>query len=252
MKITLCQTDIVWGSPEANCEQLDRMLAGLGKTDLVLLPEMFSTGFATIPDGIAETSPAPTLEWMKRKASEADCAVAGSLSVKDSGKYYNRFYFVKPDGTAEFYDKRHLFTYGGEQLRYSAGKERKVVEWRGARFLLSVCYDLRFPCALRNIGDYDLLLCVASWPSERRYAWDTLLRARAIENQCYVAAVNRTGDDPICSYNGGSVLLDPRGGDIARCSDGNAEMLTAEADLNALRGFRESFPVLDDRDPVSL
>ncbi len=248
MKITLVQQDIIWADPEANRKHLDALLGNIGKTDLVLFPEMFSTGFATVPEGIAEKAPAPTIEWMKEKAAQMDCALAGSIAIEEDGRFYNRFCFVKPSGEVSFYDKKHLFTYSGEHKRFSAGDRRVVVEWRGVRFLLAICYDLRFPVWLRNRKDYDALLCVASWPTSRRHAWDSLLRARAIENQCFVAAVDRTGNDPSCSYNGGSVLLDPWGRDIARCRDGVEEAVSAELDMESLAAFRKSFPVLDDAD----
>ena len=248
MKITLIQQDIVWADPEKNRARLDSLLSQTGATDLCLLPEMFSTGFATRPEGIAEDSPAGTLGWMKVKAAEKDSAIAGSIAVCENGRYYNRFCFVKPDGSCVFYDKKHLFTYSGEHKRFTAGKERAVVEWRGLRFMLSVCYDLRFPIWLRNRKDYDVLLCVASWPSVRRKAWDALLKARAIENQCFVAAVNRCGSDPSCVYDGGSVVLDPWGDVVARCKDGCECVVNAELDMAALEDFRKSFPVLDDAD----
>ena len=157
MRIALVQKDIVWGDPAANCHSVTGMLglpggdssspAGLklGAVDLVVLPEMFSTGFATEPEGIAEDAPASSLDFMKSMAADLDAAVAGSIALHENGRYFNRFYFVKPDGAVEFYDKRHLFTYGGEDKRFTAGRERVVVEWRGVRFLLQVCYDLRFP-----------------------------------------------------------------------------------------------------------
>ena len=164
------------------------------KSDLYVLPEMWSTGFATEPEGIAE-SDGSSLNWMKQMANRLDAAVAGSIATEIDGKYYNRFYFVKPanddnDNEIEYYDKHHLFTYSGEHLRYTAGERRVVVEWRGWRFLLQVCYDLRFPVFARNCAEgpdaYDVALYVASWPTSRRAPWDALLRARAIENQCYV------------------------------------------------------------------
>jgi predicted amidohydrolase len=209
---------------------------------------MFSTGFCTQPEGIAESCDSDTLKWMKRKAAEIDAAIAGSIAVEQDGKYYNRFYFVKPDGSVTYYDKKHLFTYGGEHLRFTAGDERVVVEWRGVRILLEVCYDLRFPIWARNRGDYDMILYVASWPTPRVAAWSSLLVARAIENQCYVAGVNRVGTDPACEYCGGSVIIDPYGRTIASCADNTECEATAEVDMEALEAFREKFPVLKDAD----
>ena len=177
MKAALVQYDIVWADPEANRNRLDVLLEGIPQVDLIVLPEMFSTGFATQPEGVAEEAPSATLEWMKAKAREKDCAVAGSVALHEDGKYFNRFWFVKPSGEVTAYDKHHLFTYSGEHHRFTRGEKRVVAEWRGFRFLLNVCYDLRFPVWSRNRKDYDAAIYVASWPSVRQFPWDTLLRA---------------------------------------------------------------------------
>ncbi|MBQ9286748.1 MAG: amidohydrolase [Bacteroidaceae bacterium] len=254
MKIVLIQSDIVWADPKANVARTEAALQALpADVDLIVLPEMFSTGFATQPEGVAEVEPGSTLQWMLRTARRHNFAVAGSVAIEDVGAegmpcFRNRFYFVKPDGSVEHYDKHHLFTYGGEHLRYSAGNERVVVEWRGVRFLLMVCYDLRFPCWSRNREDYDCALYVASWPTPRKAAWTALLHARAIENQCYVVGVNRVGTDPYCHYSGGSVAIDPYGRDIVACADGQEGSAIAEIDMTALAAFRDKFPVLKDRD----
>ncbi|MDD6506281.1 MAG: amidohydrolase [Prevotellaceae bacterium] len=251
MTITLLQQDIVWASPSANQEAAERAILTAPKSDLYVLPEMWSTGFATEPEGIAETD-GSSLHWMEQMAIRMDAAIAGSVATRVDDSYYNRFYFVKPTGEVSWYDKHHLFTYGGEHRRYTAGRQRVVVEWRGVRFLLQVCYDLRFPCFSRNRvqGDeaYDVALYVASWPTSRRLPWDTLLRARAIENQCYVCGVDRVGTDPACAYNGGTALIDAYGRTVAACPDGEVAALTASIDLEGLRAFRQKFPVLDDRD----
>ena len=251
MTITLLQQDIVWASPSANQEAAERAILAAPKSDLYVLPEMWSTGFATEPEGIAETD-GSSLHWMEQMAIRMDAAIAGSVATRVDDCYYNRFYFVKPTGEVRWYDKHHLFTYGGEHRRYTAGRQRVVVEWRGVRFLLQVCYDLRFPCFSRNgvQGDeaYDVALYVASWPTSRRLPWDTLLRARAIENQCYVCGVDRVGTDPACAYNGGTALIDAYGRTVAACPDGEVAALTASIDLESLRAFRQKFPVLGDRD----
>lgn len=243
MKIRYIQTDIVWADPQANTAALDRILESLPKADLFVLPEMFTTGFATHPEGIAEDNEYG-LGWMKAKAMALDCAIAGSISTKDNGKFYNRFYFVTPDSVTR-YDKHHLFTYSGEHERYTAGDSRVEVEWRGVRFRLSVCYDLRFPAWLRNNPDrpYDVLLCVASWPESRAEAWKALVRARAIENQSFVVAVNRTGTDPSCKYSGDSAIIDAYGREVP-----NGE----ELDIKALEEFRNKFPVLKDADKIEI
>ena len=248
MKVTILQRNIEWANPSLNVQRAEKAIDRNAGADLYVLPEMFSTGFCTQPEGIAESCDSDTLKWMKRKAAEIDAAIAGSVAVEQEGKYYNRFYFVKPDGNVTYYDKKHLFTYGGEHLRFTAGEERVVVEWRGARILLEVCYDLRFPIWARNRGDYDMILYVASWPTPRVAAWSSLLVARAIENQCYVAGVNRVGTDPACEYCGGSVIIDPYGRTIASCADNTECEATAEVDMVALEAFREKFPVLKDAD----
>ena len=247
MKTTILQRDIKWGDPKANIQRADEAISRNAGSDLYVLPEMFSTGFCTSPEGIAERDDT-TLQWMKSKAGEIDAAIAGSIAVEEDGKYYNRFYFVKPDGEVTHYDKKHLFTYGGEHLRFTAGEERVVVEWRGVRILLEVCYDLRFPIWARNRGDYDMILYVASWPTPRVGAWSALLVARAIENQCYVAGVNRVGNDPACEYCGGSVIIDPYGVKIAECEISQESEATAEIDMAALEAFRRKFPALLDAD----
>lgn len=248
MKITILQQNIVWANPALNIQRADEAIDRNPGSDLYVLPEMFSTGFCTDPEGIAESSESETLQWMKYKAAALGAAIAGSIAVHQDGKFYNRFYFVKPDGSVAQYDKKHLFTYGGEHFRYTAGNERVVVEWRGVRILLEVCYDLRFPVWARNRGDYDMILYVASWPTSRIFVWNTLLVARAIENQCYVAGVNRVGSDPSCEYCGGSIIVNPYGKTIAACMMNEECEATAEVDMEKLLAFREKFPVLNDAD----
>ena len=248
MKISIIQQDIVWAEVEKNIRKADSIINSLPEADIYILPEMFSTGFCTVPDGIAEEAEGQTLQWMKAKSSKMNAAIAGSLAVKEKGQYYNRLYFVHPDGTVNQYDKKHLFTYGGEHEHFTAGNERVVVNFRGVRILLEICYDLRFPIWSRNHGDYDMILYVASWPSVRMGAWKSLLVARAIENQCYVAGVNRIGKDPSNEYAGGSMVIDPYGKIIAECEDGVEMSSSAEIDMDMLEAFRAKFPVLNDSD----
>ena len=249
MKISLMQPDIVWADPEANRAKLEEVMWGLDRSDLYVLPEMFSTGFVTEPAGIAE-SDGQTLQWMLRMAQELKGAVCGSVAVEEGGQYFNRFYFVKPNGDVASYDKHHLFTYADEHRRYTPGDERVVVEFRGVRFLLQVCYDLRFPVFSRNNEKipYDCAIYVASWPTSRQAVWDTLLHARAIENQCYVAGVNRVGQDESGRYCGGTLLVDPYGNTAAACPLDEDCAITVELDLQHLRDFRRKFPVLKDAD----
>lgn len=249
MKTVILQNDILWADPAGNIRKADAAISSSPDADLYILPEMFSTGFCTSPEGIAESDGA-TLEWMKKKAAQCGAAIAGSVAIKEDGNFYNRFYFVKPDGDVVSYDKKHLFTYGKEHESFTAGDRRVIVEYLGVRILLEICYDLRFPVWSRNRGDYDMIIYVASWPSSRISAWNSLLVARAVENQCYVAGVNRVGTDPSDSYSGGSVIVDPYGNVIARCQDGIESYSEAEIDLELLEAFRRKFPVLNDADKI--
>ena len=266
MKVALVQMDIRWESPEANRETAERLMLAAEKSDIYVLPEMWNTGVTTEPMGVAEPeNGGETLQWMQRMADTLDAAVVGSIAVKaQDGSYRNRLYFVKPstssdsevlpqrgsgEGAVQSYDKHHLFSYGGETEHYTPGSEYVTVEWRGLRFHLSVCYDLRFPIWLRNRDDYDVLICVASWPSVRMQAWRVLLAARAIENQCYVLGVNRIGKDPYCEYSGGSCVVDPFG--FANvCQDNEPQVLTQTLDLKRLKSFRQKFPVLKEMDLI--
>lgn len=257
MKITLLQTDIKWSDPSANRREAERLMEQAERSDLFVLPEMWTTGFATDPEGVAEVAGneqgmTDTSEWMQSMAQKHDAAIAGSVATKLSdGTFRNRFLFVTPDDMYH-YDKHHLFTYGGENKHYKAGNERTIAEWRGVRFLLQVCYDLRFPVFSRNRDDYDVALYVANWPESRRRVWDTLLMARAIENQCYVIGVNRVGDDPQCHYNGGTAVIDAYGRIVAQAADNAQQSITATLNMEKLKLFREKFPVLADRDNTPL
>ena len=248
MKITILQRDIVWADPTRNVQRADEAIDGNPGSDLYVLPEMFSTGFCTQPEGIAEPVENQTVSWMKAKASQTGAAIAGSIAVHEDGKYYNRFHFVTPDGNITTYDKKHLFTFGGEHKRFTAGSERVIVTYKGFRILLEICYDLRFPVWSRNKGDYDMIIYVASWPTPRVEAWKALLTARAIENQCYVVGVNRVGEDPGNNYCGGSRVIDPYGQIMAECEDCKEMEATAKVDMEVLEAFRAKFPVLDDAD----
>lgn len=256
MKLLLLQTDIRWLAPDENRRRAVDIIDRSPGADLIVLPEMFTTGFAVTPEDAAEPDGATTLEWMRTVAARRNAAVAGSVAVAENRdgdtKYFNRFFFVKPDGEVTIYNKRHLFSFGGEHERYTPGTERVVVEWRGWRILLQVCYDLRFPVFARNRGDYDMVLYVASWPTVRIHPWNTLLRARAIENVSYAVGVNRTGDDPLASYSGGTALIDFRGETVAAAAPNSEEAVVCEADIEALRAFRAKFPALTDADRFEL
>ena len=259
MKITLLQQDICWANPTENKRRTEEAILNAPSSDLYVLPEMWSTGFGnppTLTDCGFDYNNDESLQWMKTMSKRKDAAIAGSLSVKErDGVYRNRLYFVTPHDVW-YYDKRHLFSYGNEHLAYTAGIERKVVEWRGVKFLLQICYDLRFPCFSRNgvtlsvdalpTYGYDCALYVASWPTSRIGVWHALLKARALENQCYVIGVNRVGKDPVCTYCGGTCAIDAYGRTVASCPDGAVASCTFEIDLDGLSRFRSKFPVLED------
>lgn len=252
MKIALLQTDIKWGQPSINQQHIEQMIESCPQADIYVLPEMWSTGFIANNHELAEAEENSlkngSIAWMAKKAAEKNAAVCGSLAIKTlQGKFVNRMYFAKPDGTIEHYDKRHLFSPGGENRIFESGKERKIVEFRGARILLQVCYDLRFPVWSRCKGDYDVAIYVANWPTSRHDVWETLLKARAIENQCYVVGVNRTGKDETCKYTGGSITVDPYGKTVGCCGiSSNAAIV--DIDEEEITHFRNAFPVFDDSD----
>lgn len=250
VKVTILQTDIKWAQAEQNQAAASKLISDAQGSDLYVLPEMWSTGFMTEPKDCAENAEeGGSFEWMKHEAHAHDCAVCGSLAVMTrQGELRNRNYFVLPDGERYHYDKHHLFSYGGEDRAYTAGKERAVAEYRGFRFLLLTCYDLRFPLWGRYKGDYDAVIFVANWPQSRREAWMTLLKARAIENQCYVIGANRTGADPTCAYSGDSAIIDPKGRIMAQAVGNGEQAVTADISIDELKDFRRKFPVLADRD----
>ena len=249
-KVACCQFDMAWESVADNLRRAEVFVA-LTEADLVVLPEMFATGFGADPERAAQTAEGPVVEWMRKMSQRYGHVLAGSVIVRTERGFANRLLFVRPDGSVEWYDKRHLFSLGGEDERFVAGDSRRVVEWRGMRFLLTVCYDLRFPVWCRNRGDYDAILCVASWPAARRGVWRTLLRARAIENQAYVIGVNRTGSDPQCRYAGDSAVIDFRGDTLCEADDAEG-IFAASLDRRALDRFRAKFPVWRDADDFRL
>jgi len=250
MNVALLQTDIRWNAPEENIVGAERLMERAGEAELYVLPEMWNTGFVTnVPAAGHETA----LEWMRETARKRNAAVCGSMAVRlENEVCVNRLFFVKPDGETDYYDKHHLFKYGGEDRYFTAGDRRTVVTWRGMRFLLTVCYDMRFPVWLRYRGDYDAIICVANWPDSRHTVWQTLLRARAIENQCYVMGCNRVGDDPNCHYVGHSAVTDTRGLAIVEDKTEREAVIETEVSGERLRIVREKFRVLDDRDAFEM
>ena len=254
LTISLVQTPLHWHDPAANRQMLaDLLVSALpetGLTDLIVLPEMFTTGFSMEAVAQAEPTDGPTLAWMREQAARYDAVMTGSVLLTEDGHYYNRLLWVRPDGTFSTYNKRHLFRLAGEHKVYVAGTSRLLEEWRGWRILPLICYDLRFPIWSRNrsAAPYDLLLYVANWPQARIDAWKSLLQARAIENLAYTLGVNRLGSDGYGhDYPGQSVLLDMRGGYLAQA--GNLQtVLTRTLKASALQEFRQQLPALLDAD----
>ena len=254
LHLTLIQPDIVWEDKQANLLQYAATLKAItGPRHVVILPEMFSTGFSMAPERFAEPMDGPTVRWMADMAVQHRCILTGSLIIEDEGKYYNRMLWVQPDGRTGYYDKRHLFAFAGEDKHYSAGDTRQIVQVNGWRINLIICYDLRFPVWARNLGtQYDVLICVANWPQTRSLAWRTLLQARAIENQCYVAGVNRVGTDGKGHmYSGDSSVFGPLGETLWQHS-GTAAWHTVTLDKAALDHTRTSLPFLNDADRFML
>ena len=247
-RIAIVQRDIVWQDVDANLCALERMLQNV-EADVVVLSEMFQTGFVTEPRSVADDG--RTLRWMQDVAQRYNFAVVGSVVVREAECYYNRLYFVKPTGEVEHYDKHHLFSVGGEDRHFTAGDRRKVVEWRGVRYLLEVCYDLRFPVWSRQRGDYDAIIYSALWPKPRRAVWRTLLQARAIENQAWVIGVNRVGAEPELEYVGDSMVVDHLGRIVADAEDRECvEVVALESD--DIERFRARFNVGRDADNFEL
>ena len=253
MKISLIQMNLAWCDTTANLHHAETMIKNVPGADVYVLPEMFTTGFCMEPQRIAEPMEGPSLQWMCRVASEVNAAIVGSVAtIAAEGGYRNRMYFVEPDGKVTHYDKRHLFSYSGEDKHYEPGTDRVIVSFRGVRFFLQVCYDLRFPVFARNCDDYDVAIYVANWPDKRRMAWDTLLRARAIENQAVVIGVNRVGTDPMCVYDGGTAAIDFFGFVAAKCDDHTEQVITYEVKMDELQHYRDKFPSLADSDDFRL
>jgi len=254
LRVTLVQSMLHWEDADANRTMFGGKLAALkGATDLIVLPEMFTTGFSMRSAELGEEMNGPTVQWMRDQARALDAALYGSVIITEQGKRFNRGLFVTPDGRVDTYDKRHLFRFANETDHFSPGHTRVVVQWRGWRLLLQICFDLRFPVFARNRGDYDAILYVANWPEARRFPWSQLLIARAIENQCYVAGVNRVGmDGKGIHYSGDSVLLDPRGAVIASIEPSHEGVATAILNGEELDDFRKKFPVSLEADDFGL
>ena len=251
LDVTIVQADLHWHDAGRNLADFDRAIDGID-TDLVVLPEMFTTGFSMDAPGLAEPADGPAVRWMQEKARAMGAAVCGSLIIKAEDNYYNRFFCIMPDGQEVTYDKRHLFRLADEQHHYAAGNELVTFDYRGFRIRPMVCYDLRFPVWSRNRDDYDLIIYVANWPSRRHHAWHTLLRARAIENLSYAVGVNRVGvDGNDLPYAGGSAVIDFLGQELVDLGD-QPGIATASLELDDLQRFRERFAFHKDADDFTL
>lgn len=252
LNTALIQTELVWEDPQSNRSMLEDKLKTLGsKVDLIILPEMFTTGFSMNPATCFETMDGESLKWLKQMASKLNAAICGSLIIKESGRFYNRFVFVDPDGSVTHYDKRHTFTLAGEDKAYSPGNQKVILSYMGWKICPLICYDLRFPVWSRNTEDYDLLIYVANWPDKRVLAWDTLLRARAIENLVYTIGVNRVGHDgEQIDYSGHSAVYDPLGNMLSFSE--KDEILLTTLTKSAILKYRNQLRFLQDRDQFTV
>ena len=253
MKVAILQSDLIWENPQANRKHFEQQIKAIQEeVDLIVLPEMFSTGFTMHPFEVAETMQGETVAWMKQMAQLKKSAVTGSVIITENENFYNRMVFVFPDGAIQSYDKRHLFSLAKEEAVFTPGKEKVIVDYNGWEICLQICYDLRFPVFARNVENYDVLLYVASWPKPRINAWDTLLQARAIENMCYVVGVNRIGSDANAyEYIGHSQAVDFLGNYLAApFEDENVKIITL--DKNLMLETRQKLNFLEDRDTFEI
>ena len=250
LRIAVFQLDLAWENPEANRTKIDEWIQKANrKMDVVFLPEMFTTGFSMNVAELAESMDGETIKWMKTLCSEHQLALCGSLIIKENGQFFNRLVFVKPSGEIAYYNKRHLFTMANEESHFQQGTERLIVTYNGWRICPLICYDLRFPVWARNRNEYDILVYSANWPESRTEVWNTLLKARAIENQSYVVGANRVGvDGSNILYSGNSQLIDPKGNILSAIADHHKGIVYAGFSYSELTGLREKFPVLNDAD----
>ncbi len=253
LKISIIQTDIVWENIAANLAHYEEKIQALkGLQHIIVLPEMFSTGFSMSPEKLAEPMDGPSVQWLKKMATENRSIITGSLIIVEEGHYYNRMLWVLPNGEVGHYDKRHLFSYANEHKHYAAGEKRFIASVNGWKICLLVCYDLRFPVWSRNTDDYDAIIYVANWPEQRNMVWETLLQARAIENMSYVIGVNRVGTDGNGhNYIGNSSVYSPLGELIWKKTRDEC-IYTSALPYTAIEESRQRFTFLDDRDKFIL
>lgn len=253
MKIAIIQTNLIWENPIENRALLQEKINTISQyVDLIVLPEMFTSGFTMKPENVAETMQGKTIEWLKNVAKSRNCAITGSLVITENKKFYNRLIFVVPTGEIQMYDKRHLFTLAGEDKEYISGNEKLIVKYKGFRICLLICYDLRFPVFSRNVNDYDVLIYVANWPKIRINAWDILLKARAIENISFVIGANRVGfDGNNHEYIGHSIAIDYLGNEMMQTTE-TEKILFVELNKNELTETRKKLNFLSDKDQFKL
>lgn len=257
LTLSLVQTHLFWEDKKANLAMLETKIMGIAeKTELVILPEMFSTGFSMKPKLLAETMDGETVSWMKKVAAAKKIILTGSVMIKEDGHFFNRLLWVLPNGTLGHYDKRHRFAFGGEHEEYTPGRKRLIASVKGWKINLLICYDLRFPVWARQqsneVPEYDILLYVANWPERRNYAWKTLLAARAIENQCYVVGVNRVGNDGNgINHSGDSMVIDAVGATLYHNATGE-DIHTIVLQKEPLEEIREKFPFWKDADGFNI
>lgn len=253
LKIALVQTSLIWEDPQANRNLLEEKIRRISKADIVVLPEMFTTGFTMQPSVVAESMQGETINWLLKLSEELQIAICGSLIIKDNENYYNRFVFVEPTGQITHYDKRHTFTLAGEDKVYQRGTEKVIINYKGWKICPLICYDLRFPVWARNTENYDVLLYVANWPKPRVNAWDALLKARAIENMSYCVGVNRVGTDAnALEYSGHSAVYDSLGATLVDFEDSEDAIKIVELHKDHLSETRNKLRFLNDKDNFNL
>jgi omega-amidase len=254
LNLAIFQLDLAWEDAASNRGRIDLFLSNLHfGTDIVFLPEMFPTGFSMNVSQMAESMDGETIQWMKDRCRQYHLAICGSLIIREDAKYYNRLVFVEPSGNIQYYNKRHLFTMGNEENYFEPGMERLIVKYKGWRICTLICYDLRFPVWARNRNEYDILVYSANWPQARTEVWNTLLKARAIENQAYVVGANRVGvDGNGIGYSGNSQLIDAKGNIISEIDKNTEGIIIGTCSWGDLEKFRSDFPVLNDADSFEI
>lgn len=256
LKVTLIQTSLHWENKEVNLKMFAEKIASIKeRVDLIILPELFSTGFSMKPEILSEQMNGSTREWMKKAAQENNCVVLGSIIIEENRNYFNRLIWQNPDGTYEYYDKKHLFRYGNEQEHYTVGNKKLIVELKGWKICPLICYDLRFPVWSRNTkkNNYDLLIYVANWPEKRIHPWKTLLQARAMENQAFVIGVNRIGEDGNnIVHSGDSAVINPKGEITSNIKSNEEKIETITLSYKEVKSWRETFPAWMDADDFEI